>query len=96
MTVEELAEVARVRRMCRSGEAASIRHRAGMTLDEVASAVGVSHVAVHSWENGKKRPGDVSALKYGRVLDAIAKAAGLDVERTLPLFDPPGRKAGAR
>jgi DNA-binding transcriptional regulator YiaG len=95
VTVEELAEVVRVRRMCASGEAARIRHRARVSQTELAATVGVPPGTVGAWERGENMPGPDAAREYGRVLDVIARAAGLDeVERTLPLFDPP-RKAGA-
>lgn len=48
----------------------SLRYEAGLTLQQVADAVGVSKPTVWGWENGRAKPGRAK-------LQAIAKALGV-------------------
>lgn len=52
-------------------ECRRIRTEAGISLRRLAAAVGVSKAAVHTWENGARRPSGESAVKYERALRAI-------------------------
>ena len=50
-----------------------IRERAGWTLDEVATVVGVRRSAVAAWENGTSTPPPgVAERIYGRLLRVLA------------------------
>jgi transcriptional regulator with XRE-family HTH domain len=76
LTVTQLVEVARVRALCLNGLAARIRELGGLTLDEVADAVGTSHSSVRRWELGEVRPSAQVALRYGDLLDRVWLAVG--------------------
>lgn len=56
-----------------------LRYESGLTLKEVASAVGVSKPTVWGWENGKARPGrekwHAIAKALGVAPDVLASAA---------------------
>ena len=56
-----------------AGLARPIRERAGWTLDEVATVVGVRRSAVAAWENGTSTPPPgVAERIYGRLLRVLA------------------------
>lgn len=57
-----------------------LRREAGLTLADVASALGVSKPTVWAWEKGKARP-------LPERLDAIAAALGVNVEALAPVSD---------
>ncbi len=40
----------------------SIRQSLGLTQEELADRLGVSHVAVHYWETGKRTPGGPATI----------------------------------
>jgi len=60
----------RVRQMVASGQARMIREAAGLSLAELASAVGpgVSPTTVWRWEAGERQPRGDAAIAYGRLL----------------------------
>ena len=45
--------IARARQVLKSHDAHSVRIAAGLSLADVAEAIGVSAASVHAWENGK-------------------------------------------
>lgn len=63
--------MARCRQLVASGAARSIREAAGLSLAEVAGAVGVSKAAVIRWERQERIPRGAHALKYGHLLDQL-------------------------
>jgi DNA-binding transcriptional regulator YiaG len=73
--VDDLARIAAVRAMCRSGEARRIREAARVSLREVGSAIGVDHKAIANWEVGANLPASGHALAYGAAINAIARFA---------------------
>jgi transcriptional regulator with XRE-family HTH domain len=72
MAVTDLVRLADVRAIAESGTARSLRLAAGLSLAEVAEHVGVSPVTVYRWEVGDRRPRGEAALRYGRLLEALA------------------------
>jgi DNA-binding transcriptional regulator YiaG len=58
--------------MCANGEARLIRKTAGLSLGEVAAAIGSSSAVVARWETGKARPRKDAALRYGEFLAELA------------------------
>jgi DNA-binding XRE family transcriptional regulator len=67
-----LAELARLRALCASGEAHSRRRSAGLGATEVADDIGASRHAVLKWEAGERRPSrTVAASRYLALLDAL-------------------------
>jgi transcriptional regulator with XRE-family HTH domain len=71
MQTAELLELSRVRSLAKLGTARSIRVAAGLTLGEVAGAVGVSEAAISRWESGERKPRGAAALKYAEVLQSL-------------------------
>ncbi len=63
-TAEELLASVRARQLPPPGERRNIRQRAGLTLRQVAEAVGVDAVSVMRWEQGSTpRPSRAPAYK---------------------------------
>lgn len=75
-SIETALGLATVRRLARTGEARRIRVAAALTQQEVADAVGVTEAAISTWESGKHRPSGRPALRYGRLLAALARQLG--------------------
>ncbi len=75
MNNEELLALRDVRAQARTGAARATRLAAGLSLAEVASALGVSHVTVYRWEVGQRTPTGDRALAYKQLLDQLAPRA---------------------
>lgn len=73
MNPDELLVLARVRALCASGTARSIRLAAGLHQTEVAGAVAVSAAAVSRWEAGLRTPTGDAAVRYGRLLEELLR-----------------------
>jgi DNA-binding transcriptional regulator YiaG len=71
----DLARIAQVRADLASGRAREARIATGLKVGEVAAELGVTPQAVSQWESGRRVPGTVHALAYGRLMDAIARPA---------------------
>jgi transcriptional regulator with XRE-family HTH domain len=52
-----------------------IRKQAGLTLQEVADAVGVTFGAIWNWENGIRQPRGQHLANYIEALGVMAEAA---------------------
>lgn len=69
----QILDLLEVRSLARSGRAREIRHQSQLSLAEVAGAVGTTPSTIQRWENGLRKPyGDI-ALRYGALLDALAR-----------------------
>lgn len=75
MGTRELLELSRLRDMVRGRQVRTIRLNAGLTLQEVAQAVGVTPTAVYYWEQGRNIPRGEPALRYARLLLHLEKAS---------------------
>lgn len=75
MSRRDLARVAQVRADLASGRARQARIAAGVRVHEVAAELGVTPQAVSQWESGRRVPGTVHALAYGRLMEAVARPA---------------------
>ena len=74
-SVDELLDQARSRRkLPLPAERRRIRETAGISLRDVAAAVGVSHAAVANWEAGGMPRGKPRAA-YVRLLDELKRLA---------------------
>ncbi len=63
------------RRRAASGEARALRLEAGLSLREVARAVGAgSPATVFRWESGQRTPRGGPAAAYGQLLDELARS----------------------
>jgi DNA-binding transcriptional regulator YiaG len=67
----ELLEVSTARRLVRTGEAQTIRERAGVSQLEVARVLGVSDAAVSRWEAHERTPRADVAVRYAQLLRAL-------------------------
>lgn len=73
--INETIELSRLRAMLRSGAARSVRLAAGLTLGDVARAVGVGKPTILRWETGERTPrGDEAALRYWTLLRGLMDA----------------------
>jgi DNA-binding transcriptional regulator YiaG len=69
----DLVKLADVRVACQTGAARSLRIAAGLSLQEVADAVGVGAPTVFRWETGERRPRGEAAIRYSEVLESLAE-----------------------
>jgi DNA-binding transcriptional regulator YiaG len=74
MVEGELVELARVRALCASGAARSIRVAARMSLGEVGRSLGVSPSTVLRWELGDRQPRGDAGVRYGALLDRLLQS----------------------
>jgi transcriptional regulator with XRE-family HTH domain len=73
--VDELLEQVRSRRkLPAKSERRRIRKAAGLTLRDVALALGVSHTAVQKWEDGAM-PREPMKNDYARLLEELKQIA---------------------
>ena len=61
--------------MTKDGRARTVRTTAGLSQAEVGQTVGVTAAAVSRWERGERLPQSYAAMRYARLLDALAKAS---------------------
>jgi len=72
----DLILITRGRYAARSGEGAAIRHASGLTLAEVATAIGATPSAVCKWERGDRLPRSDFARRYAQLLAALDQENG--------------------
>jgi DNA-binding transcriptional regulator YiaG len=72
---ELLARVRSRRGLPLPAERRRIRERAGVSLRELATAIGVSHVAITRWEAGAQPANPAHAAAYGRLLEELKRVA---------------------
>jgi DNA-binding transcriptional regulator YiaG len=65
--------LARVRRLTRSGAARMIRVSAGLSLAEMGAPIPASASTVLRWERGERAPHGERAIRYGELLDRLAR-----------------------
>ncbi len=64
----ELETIVSIRQLARSGEARRIREAAGLSLRELAAAVGVDAASISRWERGLSAPRVHHALAWHKAL----------------------------
>ena len=74
LTATDLIELRDLRRFLRTGQARRLRLRAGLSLQEVAGAVGASAPAVFRWEVAERVPRGERAVRYWRLLQSLGEA----------------------
>ncbi len=67
--------LSRVRTMCRTGAAKSIRESSAISLRELSAGIGVSQVTVYRWETSRTKPSGKEAMRYLTVLDELSGVA---------------------
>ncbi|HEV2797001.1 MAG TPA: helix-turn-helix domain-containing protein [Nocardioides sp.] len=72
------AHLAEARDLARNGQGRRVRERSGVSLEELAAAVGVSVVDVMAWELGEREPDGAAAVDYVRVVRGLTRQTGLD------------------
>jgi len=73
--IDDIAELARVRALVRSGLARAIREKAGVSQSELARSLGVHETTVAKWESGLRLPRSDVGRRYGRILRDLTKVA---------------------
>jgi transcriptional regulator with XRE-family HTH domain len=79
--MQNVRDLARIRRMQESGEAKRLRERAGVSLRTMARAVGVRASTLIRWEANQVRPRESTALAWLAVLDQLRAELGQDGPR---------------
>jgi transcriptional regulator with XRE-family HTH domain len=67
----DVLTLVRVRDLAASGRARAIRLAAGLSLYDIAGAIGSTASSVQRWESGNRRPYGEPALRWCRLLDAL-------------------------
>ncbi|THA65748.1 helix-turn-helix domain-containing protein [Streptomyces sp. A0642] len=70
-----------------SAERRRLRQAHGLTLDEVASALGVRRATVGGWEAGRTEPRPPEREAYARLLDKLAELYPADLNALAPVED---------
>ena len=71
----ETLQLVRMRDMVRGGLVRELRIGAGLSLSEVARAVGVTPGAVHHWERGIRLPQGQAAVRYALLICSLESLA---------------------
>ena len=74
MELSQLRALVEVRQRGRNGSAKAIRIAAGLTIAEVAAAVGVGESTVSRWEGGSRQPRGEAALRWAALLTELSTA----------------------
>lgn len=72
-TIDDAAALRQIREVAANGYARTVRLHAGLSLREVADAIGVDPSTVHRWEHGDRRPRGAPALRYGELIDRLVR-----------------------
>lgn len=79
MDTQDLMLLTEARKLAESGEARAIRKRAGLSLQEIAAAIGTNYVTLRRWELALRRPTmaepAIRWLKLIRKLEATQRAS---------------------
>ncbi len=67
------AVLADARDLARSGQGRRARERSGVSLEELAAAVGVSVVELMAWELREREPAGAAAADYVRVVRGLSR-----------------------
>lgn len=67
----DVSAVARARRLAKSGAGRALRVGAGVSIRELARAIGVAPSVVWRWERGERYPRADNAVRWVEVLDEL-------------------------
>lgn len=73
MDSQHLVLLVKARRLSESGDGARARIAAGLSLREVADAVGVSPSALWRWEKGERSPRGDRATAWAQLIADLAR-----------------------
>jgi DNA-binding XRE family transcriptional regulator len=85
---EHVLALASARQRVASGQARSIRLRAGLSLYDIAGSIGTTATTVWRWEGGACLPRGGLAIRYGSLLDALAQQLGEPLNEPNPAGQP--------
>jgi DNA-binding transcriptional regulator YiaG len=68
------------RKLPPAAERQRIRQAAGISLRELAAALGVSHMAVVRWEAGARPADPAHVASYGRLLNELRRLEGVPAD----------------
>jgi DNA-binding XRE family transcriptional regulator len=89
--LEELGRRVRARTQLPTPEARrAIRVSAGVSLADIARAVGVTRQTAMLWERGARRPSGERLLAYVAVLEMLCSAVARDRQHGTPEMTEPG------
>jgi transcriptional regulator with XRE-family HTH domain len=71
----QVVRLAVARQFSLSGEGRVIRCRAGLSLSEIAAAVGRSPVTIFRWERAERTPTGAQAVAWADLLDQLEAVA---------------------
>jgi DNA-binding transcriptional regulator YiaG len=73
--MKDILLLAKARQLAVSGEAQKIRDAAGLSLRDIAAAVGVSQTTVWRWERGAQAPHGPGATAWALLLRDLQEQA---------------------
>ena len=79
----DVASLAKVRWMARTGRARRIREAAAVTQSELGAAVGVTAACVSRWERGQRVPRGSAAVDYLAQLELLRHSEADPLSQTL-------------
>ncbi len=71
MDSREIVRLVAARTYAAEGTGRSIRRASGLTMSEVATAVGVSEPTICRWEQGQSRPRGIPAVRWADLLTEL-------------------------
>jgi DNA-binding transcriptional regulator YiaG len=71
MARSDIAALAQVRTLMRTGAARSLRTSKNVSLSEVAAAAHIAKSTLSRWERGERTPHGAPAIRYLRVLQDL-------------------------
>ncbi|MGX6604794.1 helix-turn-helix domain-containing protein [Micromonosporaceae bacterium Da 78-11] len=74
MTSKDVLMLSAARTHATTGTGRAIRLAAGLSMAEVAGAVGVTEPTIWRWEAGKNRPRGVAAIRWAELLSDLKAA----------------------
>lgn len=87
--LDRIMDMARLRGLCRSGEARRIREAAFLSQGDLAAMAGLAAPTVSRWESGARLPRRSNgAVSYLTVLDRLARLAVVSDATPRPVRDP--------
>jgi transcriptional regulator with XRE-family HTH domain len=81
MEMEQMKLLVTARQRARDGSARHIRRRAGLTLAQMADAVGVTESTMSRWENGQRQPRSDALLRWAGILAELELATATAAAR---------------
>lgn len=77
MTPQEVVQLMVARRHSTEGTGRAIRIASGLSMREIADAIGATESRLSRWETGNARPTGEAAARWAQLLDELAKHASV-------------------